>query len=371
MNILFLNTYPTWGGGETWMLDIAQGLKERGHHCTFAGREGKAWYDRTLELGLAPLKLNIRREIAPIILLKLQWIFHTYKIDLVLNNFEKEARLSSLARGTRNYPAIVNLKGLPLMKDNFYYRFSYDHLIDHTVVCANFIKEQLAHYSWLNMNHFTIIYNCLRLKKNENNRTHLSEFRQETGIPQESKIVGAVARLDYRKGLHDLLSAAPLILDKNPLVKFVIVGDGKEKTNLLTQAKMLGLRDNVIFTGFRKDLDHIFPHFDIFVLPSHFEGFPYVIQIAMHYKVPVIASRVNGIPDIITDGDNGLLISPQNPAEIAEKVNLLLSNPKLAHNLSERALNVLEDKFSYQHMIDQFNDLFIKIVSDKLSAEKQ
>jgi glycosyltransferase involved in cell wall biosynthesis len=369
MNILFLNSYPEWGGGETWMLDVAEGLKERGHTCIIAGHENRAWYKRTKELGWNPLKVNIRGDIAPFMIAKLAWIERKFKIDLVLCNFDKEARLASLARGLKKRPAIVNMKGLSLMRgDNIFCRWSYRHLIDHTVVCANLIYNDFSGESWLDMKKFNAIHNCLNVNKLAPADTSGQSFRREWGIRPETRVIGVVARLVSRKGIQDLLAAAPKILEKHPDVKFVLVGEGTDKQNLVDLTRKLGVEKSVIFTGFRRDLHNFFPAFDIFVLPSYYEGLPYVIEEAMYYSKPIIATALDGVREAIEDGVSGLIVPLKNPDILAEKVNLLLEDDILRSKLAVNASETFHQRFSYSDMIDSFEKLFIELVEKSRSS---
>jgi glycosyltransferase involved in cell wall biosynthesis len=365
MNILFLNSYPAWGGGETWMLDVAEGLRGRGHQCLIAGHERRAWYIHTKELGWNPQKVNIRGDIAPFILAQLHRIEKKHHINLVVCNFDKEARLAALARGSGRNPVIVTMKGLPLMRgDNVFCRWSYRRLIDHTVVCANFIYRDFARYPWLDMKKFSVIYNSLNVGKLRVSESSPGETRNEFNIGPSTKVIGAVARFVTRKGLHDLIDSAPMILRNHTDVKIVLVGDGIEKQPLRLRAQQLGVYDSIIFTGFREDLDRIFPIFDIFVLPSHSEGFPYVLQIAMFYAKPIVTTGVGGITDAIEHGVNGLIVPVRNPEVLADSVNRLLSDSTLAGNLGHNASKTLSTIFPYSGMIDKFETLFNHLVSE-------
>ncbi len=366
MNILFLNSYPVWGGGETWMLDTADGLRERGHRCILAGSPGRSWYERTRELRWDPVALSLRGELAPRTYARLRRLFREDAIDIVLCNFDKEARIAGIARLFDRSPLIVNLKGLPLLSDNLRYRFSYRRLIDHTVVCARFIREEFARHPWLDMRKVSIIYNCYRPPAASSPATENGGgLRAEAGFAPQTKVVGAVARFDRRKGLHDLIAAAPGIIARHQDARFVIVGDGGEKERLERLAQTLGVSDRIVFTGFRRDLDRIVSAFDVFVLPSHKEGFPYVLQIAMHHARAIVAARVDGIPDAIEDGENGVLIEPRNPARLAAAVSLLLENPDLRMAMGRQARATLDAKFSYPGMIDAFEDLFTRLLRER------
>jgi glycosyltransferase involved in cell wall biosynthesis len=359
MNLLFWNTYPAWGGGETWMLDIASGLRARGHRCLIAGRRGQPWFERAREQRWEPVELNVRGEFAPFQALRLRHLFRRAAIDLVLCNFYKEVRVSAAARFPGRRPRVVNLKGLPLISDTFRHRFGYRHVIDHTVVCAEFIRREFLARPWIDPRRLSVIYNCYRPSPVP---VGTRSIREEYAIPPDHAVVGAVARFDPRKGLQDLIAAIPLILSSHPRTTFVIVGDGADREHLMDLVAQSGFRDRVIATGFRHDLDPVFMGLDVFVLPSHAEGFPYVTQIAMHHGVAVVATRVGGVPDAIEDGVNGLLVEPRSPGELAAAINGLLADPPLRARLGREGQATLRERFSYEGMIDRFEGLFRELV---------
>lgn len=161
--------------------------------------------------------------------------------------------------------------------------------------------------------------------------------RKEFGIPLECTVVGTVARLVPVKGVDVFLRAAAEILRTFPHTRFIIVGDGKENQMLQNLSTNLEIRDKVLFVGKRLDLENFYSLFDVFVLSSRNEGFGTVILEAMQSDVPVVATSVGGVPEIVTHGVTGLLVPPESPHELAAAVMKLLQNPSLARNLAEEA----------------------------------
>jgi glycosyltransferase involved in cell wall biosynthesis len=369
MNLLFLNTYPTWGGGETWMLDVADGLRLRGHRCLIAGRPGRLWFEHTRELGWDPLHLDIKGAFAPQICAQLRRLYHREEIDIVVCNLYKEVRLAGVARFLNRRPAIVNMKGLPTISDTLRHRLGYRYLIDHTVVCANFIREEYRRYPWADLAKISVIYNCYKSPTQGAERP-APGFREANRIPEDHVVVGVVARFDRRKGVQDLIAAAPTVIASYPNITFVLIGDGPERERLQAQVRQAGLGDRIIFAGFRFDLEAIFPAFDIFVLPSHHEGFPYVTQIAMHHRKAIVATRVGAVSEAITDEVNGLLIDAESPQQIARAILSLAERPEMSARLGMEAGNTLESRFSYSDMIDRFEQLFTSL-SDHRPAGQQ
>jgi glycosyltransferase involved in cell wall biosynthesis len=177
------------------------------------------------------------------------------------------------------------------------------------------------------------------------------ELRDLLGIPKNTKVVGTLGALEPVKGHIYFLEAVPLIKKKNPRLKYVLVGDGCEKNKLVSYAESNGLKDDVIFAGYVKHEPNEFIRiFDVFVLPSKNEGFPYAVMEAMSAGRPIVATNVGGVPDELSNGC-GTIIPHQDPKAIAEAVNHLLENEKESIEMGERARKRFLEQFSYDRMI--------------------
>lgn len=168
----------------------------------------------------------------------------------------------------------------------------------------------------------------------------------------DKKLVIYVGRIDKEKGIDYLIRAA-----QNISAEVYILGSGDYKKDLERLAKELKL-SNVYFAGyFSKDYLHELREFyrraDVVVVPSTVkEAFGLVILEAMACSTPVVASRIGGIPNIVKDGKTGFLVRPRSPKEIAEKVNIILGNPKLSLAMGERCRKLIEEKFTWEKVAD-------------------
>jgi len=176
--------------------------------------------------------------------------------------------------------------------------------------------------------------------------------------PGTDVIIGTVARLHKQKGMEYFIDAAAGVLQKKNNVKFIIVGDGPDRQKLENKVTDSNLQDKVYFTGYRNDSSELISVFDIFVLPSLWEGTPNVVLEAMGYGIPVISTDTGGVSEIITDNQNGLLAPPGNSAMLAGKILELLSNPQLLQKLSASGKQAVIDKFSMKKMITQTQLLY-------------
>ncbi|VVB89281.1 Trehalose synthase [uncultured archaeon] len=186
-------------------------------------------------------------------------------------------------------------------------------------------------------------------------------------------VILTVGRLSEEKGIKFLIEAMPAILKDIPAVKLMIVGDGPERKNLEQIVKRYDLT-NVIFVGtvLNEDMNKFYKKADVFVLPSLREGLGVVLLEAMACGIPVIGSNIGGITDIIRNKENGLLVEPENPKDIADKIIMLLSEEKLKQKFSKNGLETVKEKFSWDVVINRFvevyNSLFISYYLHKCSS---
>lgn len=159
-------------------------------------------------------------------------------------------------------------------------------------------------------------------------------------------IVTTVARLYVTKGIAYLLEAAAIVKKTHPNVEFQVYGEGELRDELFAKAESLGLGGHRIFKGAftnREELSRIMAETDVFLLPSILEGQPLAIVEAMAYGCPIVSTNVGGIPELITDGVNGLLCPPQNPPCLAEKIERLIGDAALRERLGRAAREFYEN----------------------------
>jgi glycosyltransferase involved in cell wall biosynthesis len=146
--------------------------------------------------------------------------------------------------------------------------------------------------------------------------------------------LGTIAELHPIKRLNRAITAVSVLVKEFPGLRFVIVHDGSERENLTEQVRDLGLEEHVFFTGTVEEAARLLPAFDLFVLPSKSEAFGYVLIEAGLAGVPVVATRVGGIPDIITSEENGLLVPPDNTPALTEALRRMIADEELRLKLA-------------------------------------
>lgn len=185
-------------------------------------------------------------------------------------------------------------------------------------------------------------------------------LRDEHGIPCDALLLGVVARLEAEKGHRQLVAAMPAILDGAPDTWLAIVGEGGERAALEAQAAALpGIAPaRIVFTGRREDVSAVTADLDIAVLPSLREAQGISLLEAMARRRPVVASAVGGIPEVVTDGVDGLLVPPADPAALAVAVLRLATSPELRRRFGEAGFATVRDRFSIDAMVRRIEEIY-------------
>lgn len=177
-------------------------------------------------------------------------------------------------------------------------------------------------------------------------RSPSSDLRGALGVPPRARVVVSVGRFVPFKGYAHLIEAAALVQKVTPGVHWVLVGDGELRDELRTQARRLGLESQVHFAGWREDIADVLALCDLFAFPSESEGFGRVLIEAMAMAKPVATTDVGGIPEIVADGQTGLLVPPAAPGPLADAVRALLDDPERAARLGVAGRRRAESTFS-------------------------
>jgi len=203
----------------------------------------------------------------------------------------------------------------------------------------------------------------LDLKPFINLDTDPNEVRREFSVPEETKLVGIVARLVPIKNHVCFLEAARLILARYDNVRFMIVGDGEMRSTLEQKARDLGIEARVIFMGFQYNLQKIYAGLDIVALSSYNEGLPVALIEAMAAGKPVISTDVGGVVDLILDGDNGLLVPSNDPKSLAEATLYLLEHPERRKMMGAAGRKKVYPHFDKKRLVEDIDNLYENLLA--------
>jgi glycosyltransferase involved in cell wall biosynthesis len=185
-------------------------------------------------------------------------------------------------------------------------------------------------------------------------------LREEIGLPESTRVVGTIARLDRDKDLGTFLSAAALTVQRVGDVHFVVVGGGDPSygDELVELSRRLNLSDRVWFTGERSDALALLAQFDVLVLTSRMESFPNALMEGMALSKPIVATCVGGVPELVVDGVTGFLCPPGDPIAFSERLCAVLSDKETALSLGRNGNIRLRERFSVDCMVKAYSDLY-------------
>lgn len=181
-------------------------------------------------------------------------------------------------------------------------------------------------------------------------------------------VIGAVSRLHRQKGVIHLLRAAPDILKRRPEAKIVIAGGGPLEGDIRRFAARAGLDRHVQILGERPDARDLLSLFDVFVLPSFWEGLPLVLIEAASLGKPIVASAIDGVREVLRDGETGLLVPPGKPRELAAAIVRVLEDPALAARLGATAQLDIPPRFTLERMVGETQNLYLELASAKIPS---
>jgi N-acetyl-alpha-D-glucosaminyl L-malate synthase BshA len=232
---------------------------------------------------------------------------------------------------------------------------------DKVVAVSNFVKNSIISTYKVPESKVETIYNGVSWKEYFCTQSEIEEVKRTYKLSNEPTIL-YVGRLEKRKNLESLIKAFKLVVERTKC-KLVITGSGKQ-SSLREITFSLGINKHVIFTGLVEDniLKQLYNACNVFVLPSHMEGFGLTLLEAMAAAKPVVASNVGGIPELVKNGINGILANTNNTKELATALTFLLDNPELAKNMGLQNREYVAKNFSWEKTAKMTSELYERIL---------
>ncbi|GAB6094747.1 glycosyltransferase [Desulfatiferula olefinivorans] len=237
------------------------------------------------------------------------------------------------------------------IKKNFLSRFKYSTALLDVIVCISEGIKKVLLEDGLPEEKLVTIHSGVDITKFQ--FAPLSgNIKKEMGIPDDHRVVGTIAALSNHKDYPNLLHAARRLVDRNDHVTFCALGTGPEENSIHRLADDLKLGSRFIFAGFRNNVGDFLNIFDVFVLASYEEGLGTSILDAQAVGLPVVACRSGGIPEVVADGINGILVPPRDPDALAAAIETLLNDPDKRALFGRRAKQDVE-AFSIDHTVEK------------------
>ncbi|MCW5799583.1 MAG: glycosyltransferase [Nitrospira sp.] len=316
------------------------------------------------ELRKLPVSLTVISETShgPVgIAFRLAKIFRAIRPDIVHTHKYKDSIVASIVArcmGVRRIIRVVHgrpepfngLRNARMVGYTMLDRLVTHLLIDKVVAVSSDLEQLLI--GTFGRNRVVCIHNGINLGSIVVTMSRVDK-RKEWQVSDKTILIGTVGRLVPVKGHMVLLEALKILRELHGNVKLLLVGDGPLRTNLETEAKRLGLEHFVIFSGHQEQPHDLINMMDIFLLPSLHEGIPMVLLEALALNRPVIASRVGGIPEVLSHGRSGILVSPAKPGALAMAIRDLIEHPDKAVSIGMAGRVQVETEFSASIMADR------------------
>jgi glycosyltransferase involved in cell wall biosynthesis len=224
-------------------------------------------------------------------------------------------------------------------------RWSLPHADRMVTVCHAFAQE-LSGSTGMPIEKISVQHNAIRRQPPVSSDA-IETLRKRLGIGKSERVVLSVGRLSREKAHQDLIEACKSLRETKPEVAFklIIVGDGPERSRLEAAVESKESKASVIFTGQVNDVHSFYAIADVFVLPSHSEGSPNVLLEAMAANLPIVATAVGGVPEMLADHESALLVPPNDPPSLATAISSLLGDKVLVQRLVTNAGALVDTRF--------------------------
>jgi glycosyltransferase involved in cell wall biosynthesis len=283
--------------------------------------------------------------------------------------------LGRLANKAEGFPAkLVTTVHSVLKLDypKFWKRFLFERFerwtwryVDRFILVSRAMKQDFLN-NGLPEGRVTVIHNAIQLPEQPPVRPEFSNLRDELGLPQETVLVGTVARLHPVKGHTYLIQAVKQLETKYPAVHYVWIGGGDLQRQLKEEVEQAGLTNRILFLGVRQDVPELLPQLDLFVLPSISEGLSVAILEALLAGVPVVTTAVGGSPEVVDEGRDGLLVPAKNPDALSRAIEQALSDPEARKQMGQEGQQKVYREFSLERLVRETTDLYKGLLAESL-----
>jgi glycosyltransferase involved in cell wall biosynthesis len=285
-------------------------------------------------------------------------------IDLLHTNGYRSDILGYLASRRVDIPIVSTVHGVPkathraTLKANALMHFWMRALkrFDTVIAVSESLREQLAGRG-VDPDKIKMLRNAVAFS-GQRRTSPDGGIRKEMGLNPNARVIGTVGRLSPEKGHEYFIRALPHVLKHHGEVKCLIVGDGPQMETLKALSAQLCPKGIVEFLGYREDVHAIYQALDVFVLPSLTEGTPMALLEAMGASVPVVVTAVGGVPEIIRDDVNGIVVPPANAEKLAEGILKALGSEAKTAKMTEENFNLLRKEFDISNWIKEIESIY-------------
>jgi glycosyltransferase involved in cell wall biosynthesis len=373
MNVLILFSHR-WrggraGGAETHAIDLIKGLAAKGHSIVFVtGKADDGCHPGPSDGVSAHFELPLQT-INPLEMAKtyrrLAEIVAGHQVEVIHAHHRTAGYFAELLCRRKHTPYVVTVHD-PWHATPF--KKSHGKVFRRLIAVSDFLKQVLITRFHVPAERVLTIRNGIDPSRFEGIARHeAAHFRSAFGVDADEIVLSQISRISKAKGQFDLLNALKLLPPDLPY-HCLIVGEGKERARLERLAQSLGLSQKVTFCGYQSNIPVVLAATDVMLLPSHREGLPLSIVEAMLSHVPVIAASTAGVPEIITNGKDGLLFQAGDIPTLATLISQMVRDANLRQQLAQAGYRTAVERLLVGRMVDETEAYYQRIIEESMTT---
>ena len=365
---VFLLLTSTAGGAGLQTYYLAKFLPELGFDVTVGFGPGYPLDSDFDELGLPIHRFSISRKISPLTntrgFFELLVFLRHHQFDIICTACSIAGLLGRVAGWFARVPVrIMVLHLYASHAQQSWYKRVFFHAVEKALdpLTTRYVAVSEAGKAFgvknrlMSPDKVQVIVNAVEM---HDRHTSKAQARADLGLDPDGLVVGTLSRCEPQKGLFFLLQSAEMVCKARPNVQFLVAGDGPLLDQLKTEATRLGLGDAVRLVGWRSDTARVLSAMDVFCLSSLWEQAPMSLLEAMSVGLPVVATRVGGVSEMVDEGHTGLLVKPQDATALANALTVLLTDDSLRCRMGKAGRRRVEAEFAIDEMVRRYGDLF-------------
>ena len=363
LHILHSDSATGWGGQEIRVIQESELLLERGHRVSLVCQPESYLWEKSLAISSPDFScypLLMKSPANPFSFSSILKILKKIKADVIHTHSSIDSWLVGTAAKLSKTPVVRSRHISIPIKSIFPNNLLYSTIPQKIITSGDAISKVVKSVYGVKPENVKSVSAGVDFRRFD---FHINgkRIREELGINPSQPLIGKVGVIRGWKGYNYLLEAAPIVLKSFPNAKFVLVGNGPGLEQTKSIAKSLGLEQKIIFLGHRDDIPEIMASLDIQVLASFAgEGTPQVIPQAFAMKTPLVATRIGSIPEMLGQGERGILVEPKNSVDLANGIIKLLTNSDIRNKVAEKGYIFCKNKLGIDRMIDETISIYLE-----------
>lgn len=348
LSVLFTVTSRSWGGNEKWAAEAARSLHARGHRVKVLWSH-EAVLRQLAARGLPARRLRLPGDVNPVSFSSFARAIRAERPDVLVLTKQREYWVGGLAARLAGRPLVALRLGLARpLKDDLKRRLSFGRFADLVIVNSSSVAATLGASPWFDQAKVRILLNGVDGSACDPRAGRA--LLESLGVPPDAPAVVGAGRLAHQKGFDVLIRGFRDVRAAVPETRLVILGEGGRRGDLIDEAARSGVAGSVVFAGHRDDVREVLAGASVYALSSRNEGMANTLLEAMSVGSPIVATDVSGTREAVRDGQDAVIVPPDDPAALSRAIVTLLRDRELARRLGESARARALARFTYEGM---------------------